>query len=256
MAKKGFFVGMLAKVTVVTLALVFGMALAGCKGDDDGGLSLNLSAIDEEVSGRTEAIEYSNISLTRSVLSEITDAATAELNIGSSSSKKTIGGDGEWFVTNGKLTLSLPAVPSNTIALSTAALDLRAIFFDISDSNELSFTVNNANFVLVYELRDSQDQSHNYLIDRSVIKRDGVTYGIMCTICYLYVDKAVTITRSAKSIMEQEDYAIAYSSINLQLKAGWNLVQLDDYRTLSGGTRTVKLADKDVPWSVNAWSNS
>jgi hypothetical protein len=33
MAKKSFFVGMLAKVTIVTLALVFGMVLAGCSDD-------------------------------------------------------------------------------------------------------------------------------------------------------------------------------------------------------------------------------
>jgi hypothetical protein len=240
MAKKNFFVGMLA------VTLVFGMALAGCKSDDDGGGGL--PAIDEEVSGR-EKIEYSDVPLTWDEEEE----DISDLNIGSSSSKKTIVGNGTWFVTAGTLTLSLPQTPSSGTA-TLATTSLSSLFGDTASGNALSLTAADASFVLVDELVDSS----NHISRDWGIQTD--TSQTRSQICYIYVNKDVTITRDAKNITQSEgedSWTAPYAAVSLPLKTGWNLVQSDmavtgTEHSFTGGY-TVKMADKDVPWNVNVY---
>jgi hypothetical protein len=65
-------------------------------------------------------------------------------------------------------------------------------------------------------------------------------------IYYIYVSGDITIAREAKTIGNR-----SYNAVNLPLKTGWNLVQVDRKRPQSGGGNhifTVKIADKDIPW--------
>jgi hypothetical protein len=221
MAKKGFFVGMLA------VTLVFGMALAGCSSDDGGGLSLNLPAITEPVSGQP-TITYTNVPLTGESIPNI---ALQTKNYGT------------WSVTDGKLSLTL-TTPSNPVILSKEVQALRDIFGDTTGANKLDLSVEDAKFVVVFNLEKTEGQD-SYKISRGAGAGDATSF-IECAIRYLYVDKDVTITRDAKTAA---DDFITYAAINLPLKAGWNLVQTDENGTQSESSNTIKLADKDVPWS-------
>jgi hypothetical protein len=50
---------------------------------------------------------------------------------------------------------------------------------------------------------------------------------------------SLTISRRSCSIA---------SSVSLSLKAGWNLVQVDEHWTQTGEAGATKIADKNIPW--------
>jgi hypothetical protein len=86
---------------------------------------------------------------------------------------------------------------------------------------------------------------HN-IIRRSNASTVQGAYKYSSEIYYIYVSGDITITRPAKTIGNR-----IYNAINLSLKTGWNLVQVNRKRPQSGGGNhifTVKIADKDLPW--------
>jgi hypothetical protein len=115
-----------------------------------------------------------------------------------------------------------------------------------------------ASYIWLEGFYQEESSYHYYSIQRSKQEFGGTTgsrYQRMSGIFYLYVGKDVTLTRAAKQATK-EDVTVTYRAINLPLKAGWNLIQLDqDTRetTATTGTTTtgiveLKIADKNVPW--------
>ncbi|GHT73413.1 hypothetical protein FACS1894124_1760 [Spirochaetia bacterium] len=230
--KKAIMVGMLAAV------LAFGLVLAGCDngnggGDDDG----PLPGIKEETTGK-ETIAYSDISV-----SGIANASYANTSNG-----YTIA------VSGGKLTLSL-TTPTYTEPVSGFGSWLFGQ--DYSSWNNATnsavytnpFTASPANVNIAVQDSFAVDSNWTESVARYWEDTDGTTYQKSSQIVYVYVSGDVALTRAAiKRNGDHGDPDTNYAAISLSLKKGWNLVQVDSNYTASGGSVTVKIADKDIPW--------
>jgi hypothetical protein len=225
---RGVFVGL----AVLLVAMV---ALTGCgdkPGDGSNGKD-TLSSIDEETTGQAE-ISYTDVALTGEGASDLTFEEYENSDDG-----YTI------EVTDGKLTLSL-TTPSSTESVSTF-FDRNLFGSDDDDFKADPDTVNITTLDAFY------NELNNCRVQRHWRDTDEKTYYKSSQIVYVYVDADVTITRAVKQF-EDEECVINWSAIHLPLKKGWNLVQVDNNDTLTGGTgtATTKIADKNVPWVVSA----
>jgi hypothetical protein len=50
-----------------------------------------------------------------------------------------------------------------------------------------------------------------------------------------------------------EDDGYTSTVLNLSLKAGWNLLQENASQTQNGGTQSVSIAAKNIPWTVSRY---
>jgi hypothetical protein len=197
-------------------------------------------AIAEPVTGRA-SITYTGIALTGDGAS-ITVPRVTNADAGT-----------ELSITGGKLTLTL-TTPAAPLAISTLPIKKDAndayngwgIFGNTNGDNALTFDPANGGVTAASIGSFSVDNSGygGYKIARGAYDTDEAGYENGTEICYIYVSGDVTITRAAKTI--GRNY---YHAINLPLKAGWNLVQVDQKRPKSGGSVfSVKIAGKDIPW--------
>jgi hypothetical protein len=81
----------------------------------------------------------------------------------------------------------------------------------------------------------------NYSISRKAVDTDNKTYQYGSQIVYVYVNQDVTLSRDAKNWeISDGEYTgnIKWAAVNLALKAGWNLVQIDSNTTANGNNMT------------------
>jgi hypothetical protein len=219
------------------------MSLAGCGDDDDGGGSpgIDLPGIEEATTGRP-TITGSNISVTGTGMLLPLAPQT--------------GYNGETFsITGGKFSFTLPASPTNSQALASNNA-LKWALFGSSTDNDYTASPDDATFVIVRDFRWNVEDT-NYTISREAYETDDdETYEISSQIVYIYTDKNVTLSRAAKDWTEShgdETYNTQWGPVNLALKTGWNLVQIDSRMTGNENNFiekvTVKIADKNVPWT-------
>jgi hypothetical protein len=86
-------------------------------------------------------------------------------------------------------------------------------------------------------------------IERYYQDTDMKTYATTSEIRYVYVNGDVTITRAAQ-IINEDGRDTAWAAIDLELKTGWNLVQIDRHETEDTKTAALKIADKEIPWKA------
>jgi hypothetical protein len=225
------------------LLLALGLVLAGCGGDDDedggGGDGLNLPELHEPTTGlKLVSNPIDGISLTGLplVLAETTDDKGVKFSI-----------------EDGKFLFRLPENPATQKTLTNWGKDLLEILFYDKAANGYTTTPNDAidaTFASVTGIHWNDD-SASYSVFREAVKTDEETYEYSSKIVYVYVNKDVTLSRTATTLTNTQ-----IGAVNLALKTGWNLVQTDRHITASGGTVssitiTVKIADKDVPWTLD-----
>jgi hypothetical protein len=246
--KRFFLFGLSAVLLALGLVLAASLTLAGCGGDDGdgGGGGLDLPGIDEETTGRS-SISGTNISVTGTGMPQALETKT--------------GSYGETFsITGGKLSFTLSASPSGAQAFASNS-GLQWKLFGNGDSD---YTVNptNALFATVSGFYWN-DGNVGYEISRAAYKTDYATYQIISEIIYVYADKDVTLSRAAKNWTQEyggQTSNYQWGAVNLALKTGWNLVQIDSDATGNENNFTekvtVKIADKNVPWMFEKYESS
>ncbi|MDR0561970.1 MAG: hypothetical protein LBG73_04710 [Spirochaetaceae bacterium] len=240
---KGLLMGMAA------IALSFGLMFASCGGDDSDD-SGGLPGITEETTGQA-TITGKDIALSG-------DGVPASL------AEQTDYNGAKFSITGGKFSFTLPAAPSYLYSFSTSGLD--SYLFEDTDG-DLAPTVSSADAKFTLVSYFSWNSGSNYYsISRQSLDTDDATYMNRNQILYVYADTDVTLSRSAKTWKEDSSksiqarassgsYTYNWGAVNLILKKGWNLVQIDSNTTVTGESikksATVKIADKDVPWTFS-----
>jgi hypothetical protein len=239
-----FFVGMLA------LALVFGFMLMGCPDDGGGGDDkLDLPPLGEQATGAA-SVTVTNAPLT------IMD------KYGNHSSAADVTGD-VWAdefstkvgtITAGKLNLTL-ATPSDDKLSPISELG-DYYFFGERPGHVLSSSDDTAKYAADHHFNVYTTGNHTtaiYKLARDAGASDFSTFWEL-EIIYIYVDTDVVLKRAAftESVVDDgEKWKEQYAAINLQLKAGWNLVQKYDYVSSPNVWDTsYTIANKNVPWVV------
>jgi hypothetical protein len=153
-------------------------------------------------------------------------------------------------VASGKLSFTLGTPGNEKLGpVSNLNGDDDSDFFGKTDSGyELTIPEPTAKYAVFQGFGKNIGQN-SYKIQRIAEDTDGATYMDYSIIVYVYVDKDVTLSRDAKSWTDNGE-TVSYTAINLPLIHGWNLVQTDLHQTETSATVTVKIADKNVPWTV------
>ncbi|MDR1096202.1 MAG: hypothetical protein LBL31_07415 [Spirochaetaceae bacterium] len=225
------------------LVVAASLTLAGCGGGGDGGDDGNLPRITELTTGR-ETVTGKDITVSGNMLPSL-DTRT--------------GFNGETYsITGGKFSFTLPESP----ALSPAS-ELRYTLFG-DDSGDYTATPDNATFAMVSSFYWKEGNT-SYSIRREVTKTDGATYRDRSEIVYVYASKDVTLSQDVKNrtVSNEKDNGTSstqWGAVNLALKKGWNLVQIDSYATVNGNNATqkttVKIATHNVPWTIDTYEES
>jgi hypothetical protein len=225
----------LAGFAVLLVAAIFTMT--GCSADDDGD---DLPPINEQTTG-VPKVEVKDVKLAGAGASKVTIVP------------QTIGeGYGTWSVTNGVLALTLDT-PIADVDLQTSTDWLSneedgGRFFGSTDTDGDDAVKTDDKDGNVNIASQSFFPSPAYYIERLKAENDDAAYVKSSNIVYIYVSKDITLSRGKVMI---PDYCATYSAFNLPLKQGWNLMQSDlNVPTGKDGTVTIKIADKDVPWTV------
>jgi hypothetical protein len=231
---------------MAALLLTFGLVFSACPTDSD-----------DDDGGPRDTIVYTDVALVPQ-RDEAEDGAASGVTV----AKITELNDGyEFSVTAGKLTLEFFR------PLNTQAIDKE---FNVNDQAQrwpfgrtdgeykLTFVPADGGRVGVRAVGslDRDEWGLDYRFNRrSEVSDDDETYRNASEIAHIYVTGDVTITRPAKTItVEDDDWRSGdYKAINLPLKAGWNLVQLDRNATFGADNTvvwTIKIADRDdIPWT-------
>jgi hypothetical protein len=101
----------------------------------------------------------------------------------------------------------------------------------------------------------------NYRLSRKTEKSDshGGNNSNSSEIVYVYASEDVVLSRAAQVVNNNINNNANWGPVNLELEAGWNLVQIDKSTTwnTSNSTSTtevtVKIADKNVPWMLRGY---
>jgi hypothetical protein len=222
----------------VTVVLLFaGFVMAGCPQPGDGsGSGLGVGGLPDlggDKTGLPADLEEPDLSL------EPGDGMTAE-DVAALDIVPDYFGNGvkSWSIENGK--------PSFELETPEYLEDISELLGDgltVTGSAEMAF------FYGFW--------SDGYDISRSKYETDEKTYERSSRIMYYYVSDDVTITSGEEQDKGSDDgvsWDYTYKASKLELKKGWNLVQTDMSTTFSEtgytGTVAVKIADKDVPWTV------
>jgi hypothetical protein len=212
---------------IIAMAAVIATGMAGCSsGDDDDDGLINLPAINEQTTGR-ESITGTNIPLEAG--QNITQAFVNSLNL----AEETYYNGSTWSIKDGKLTFFL-GTPTYTSTLDAETYHLK-------DWTDVQVSPADAQAYIFDGF-----SSYDYGVARFKAETDEKTYYRYSEIIYVYVSKDVTV--SGKS--GKDDYS-TYTALNLPFKAGWNLLQQDSSQTQDGGTLSLHIATKNVPWTVN-----
>jgi hypothetical protein len=213
-------------------------------GEDNSDIGINFPALTGEVTG------LSSITITDVGLNPYRAGGAVPATVPQQSDNGVT-----WSVNNQKLSIKFET-PTKTLPISEGVKNnpVPSLLFE-EQCGEMTISDANVNAYIwggdVYR----NDDEHVYCpIERSKITTGGTTgsaYQIISLIFYLYVEKDVTLTRAAKTFTAQ-GLPGTYRAINLPLKAGWNLIQLDqDAYENSGFKVELKIADKDVSWRLS-----
>jgi hypothetical protein len=216
------------------IALAAVITFSGCPtGDDDS----SSSGETEKVTG-IPAVEESGI-----LLVPWEDLEVESVTIPS----QPVPGMGDsWFqVTKGKLSFKLGTPDSLD---SSMIGDVYELMFGPPAAGEVE--ISGSAKIKAFRAFHYYNDSISYYIERYHSETDN-NYAKESFIYYIYVDKDCTLSRPARN-WQDEERNYNYEAVDLRLKAGWNLVQLDVGGTLplSNLTATAKIADKDVPWRL------
>jgi hypothetical protein len=233
--KQGLFTG----IAVILLAAM--LILAGCPMDDNGG------GDNDGVTGLS-TIVYTDVILQG-------DDGASTLTV----AKKTNIRDGyELEIAAGKLTLEFfKPLSTGPIDEELNNRDEYWLFGRTDGEHKLTFDPAGGGRVGVKERGgwdlNEEEESPRYGISRNFGVSNDTTE-INRQIAHVYVTGDVRITRPAKEIeVEDDDWRSgSWTAIDLPLKTGWNLVQLERHKTYAGNVVvfTLKIVDKDVdiPW--------
>ncbi|MDR2177862.1 MAG: hypothetical protein LBP20_07485 [Treponema sp.] len=158
-------------------------------------------------------------------------------------------------VTGGKLTLNLttPTNLGNESDQQGHFPGLKIMLLGSTDAApEGTFNPSDAEFCFCSSFSGTGDGS-TYYVYRYAAQTGAETYFVDITIHYVYVDKDCSIISAAKDISGTDDgvaWTDHYDKVDLSLKTGWNLIQVNRNGTEKGMTVTVKIADKDIPWEI------
>jgi hypothetical protein len=228
------------KNLLLTGLIALAAVTIGCPtGDDDSSsppTEFQFPPIDEPTTGQAQ-VTGSNISLTDYTGGDIPSTSSAY--------------EGSTFwVTGGKLSFTLdtptsfyqPGVDPDFFGRTSAGYEVT-----VSDSSTQA---------ALFEGFSSPNNGTT--IARYKFDTDGKTYQLECKIAYIYVDRNCTFSREAKEWIKTDNpsYTEKYAAFNLELKTGWNLVQTDTYAIRTEGTTTLRIATKDVPWSIVPQQNN
>jgi hypothetical protein len=201
--------------------------LTGCEdeADDDSGSP----GLGEEATGRA-TITYTDVALSGEGASDASHSDNAK--------GYTID------VTDGLMTLTLTTPTNLEKTVSNFTEEKKNLF---GDEEAVTPTPGDPKICVVRKFSSGGE----YEVRRKWEETDKTTYQRSKEIFYIYVDADVVLSRNAKGITDGELF-LSYSAINLPLKEGWNLVQVDQNIVVTnevpGGTATVKIADTNVPW--------
>jgi hypothetical protein len=235
------------------------IALAACK--NDGGdppanppTGLNLLDLDVTKSTGQSSITGTNITLTGEGAAGIIVTGGSIVDYISN-----VTTNGSFSVTNGKLSFDLgtPSSPSVVTSLNKSNSDSVDFFYRTDSDYKLTFSDSSATAVIIPGFVCSFAGSQ-YTIWRFAEAGDGVTYLQQAAIGYIYVSADCTISRQAKTWTEPgndgSSWTVDYKAFELPLKTGWNLIQIDMDVSGGGETTVLKIADKDVPWTIEKYN--
>jgi hypothetical protein len=229
--------GLTKLLGIIATAAVIAVGMAGCGGEEDidDTPGVDLLPITGETTGRPR---ITGTDITLEAEQNITQAEVYNLNLAG----ETDQGGKTWSVEGGKLTFSLKT-PDETDTLDAEMSSLGPwtnVQIDPADARAFSVTEFSA---------WGDDNKNYYTIKRHKSESEENIYNRYSEIIYLYVSKGVTVSGES----EQDDYGVTYTAFDISLKTGWNLLQWDAFRTQTGGTQILSIAEKNVPWTVTRW---
>lgn len=226
---------------------VLAISLAGCPTDGDDSSSpspstgLDLPAISEPTTGQA-AIKLTSVDLEGDIPNETLTGS----------------GDGYSFsVAGGKLNLTLNTPSNPVVGKDTGYINKNLLGGSPPDAEFAETVVPDDAKFSIPSFSGTVGGQNYYYLRRFKGETDKETYSISSEILYVYVDKDCTITRDEKSWPETDDdgktWPLKCNAVNLSLKKGWNLVQIDDNSTRELLTRTMKIASQNVPWYISTY---
>lgn len=243
-----------------TLLLAAGLVLTGCptNGGDDKGNGGDIGVGGLPPLGSGDLAKGENILLKPGYNMTATDVSHL-----SYAPTDTEDGVESWKVEDGYLSFELEKElgPQN---LDSASGLLELLGDD--GSAKWHITVNGAGTQgLAFDGFGWIDGNDRYEVSRNVIDTDDKTYQKYSRIAYIYMDDAVTLSRGEVEKSEPGHGIYTFKAFRLELKKGWNLVQEDItatfYPTMSNTTNynyttAIKIADKNVPWTVERYNGN
>ncbi|WP_043923178.1 hypothetical protein [Leadbettera azotonutricia] len=172
---------------MTALALVFGLALMGCSSDGGGG-GLDLPPIDEQTRG-VATITVTNAPLTISVNGGESTSPATSVNgyVFADGFSGNVG-----TITNGKLTLTLPAPGANTLQASSNL----SYYFGGEEEHPATVTPSNVKFLYVSGFsvcKDNTDTSeYIYWLNRDATITNLATLIEGASIGYIYLSNDAT----------------------------------------------------------------
>ncbi|MHC6204232.1 hypothetical protein ACYULU_13705 [Breznakiellaceae bacterium SP9] len=161
-------------------------------------------------------------------------------------------------LTSGKLTITLDATLLATeTPRSIASINNEPYseLFGRTDTSGTLMTISDssANIAIFTGFMAGSSELSRFASDSN-----GSKY-VYSSIAYVYVDRGLTLTRSATTERANDGSITTtsnYTPINLTLATGWNLVQMDITGRLTSSdtateTFTCKIATKNVPWLLD-----
>jgi hypothetical protein len=251
MKKNRFFGAKTPRVltAMAALLLAIGLLLTGCPTDTDG-----------EEEGPLETFGYTGVDL-EPWRSEAEDGKASDITI----SKQTALDNGyEFSVSAGKLTVEFFK------PLSTSWIDQEFnnrqggdngwTFFGRTDGDyKLTFVPEGGGRVGVRAQNnlagDEWNLGYSFFMRSHTEFKEG-EYHIESGIFFVYATGDVTITRGEKKVSGLADnwWNGKYAAVNLSLKEGWNLLQIDTKETFTPEGQdnirdhTLKIVDQGLPW--------
>jgi hypothetical protein len=240
---------------IAAIGAVLVMGMTGCDngGGDDDDKGLNLPPITEETKGRpTIAGESIPLEAGQGFSDDgVTQAFVDSLNLPGETNQNGV----TWSVTNGKLMLSL-GTPGQTSPLNEVAGSMGAwTNVQISPADVAVYMVDGFEFYTEKTNGNNWERIH-YNVAREKSESDGKTYYRSSQIIYVYVSKDVTASGQKGTDEDKDGHITTYNAFNYSLKEGWNLIQMDNYETPNSETRSIGIAAKNIPWTVNETGSS
>jgi hypothetical protein len=221
---------------IIAMAAVITIGMAGCgPGVPDDEPELDLPDIIEATIGR-DYISGTGISLGAG--RDVDLALVNTLNLAGVTDQNGV----TWSVQSGKLGFSLET-PGETRALNAAMVGSLGVWTDVQISPPDVQA-------LLLEGFSAEENGVSYSIERYAFATGSTSYKHSRIVC-LYVSGDVSVSgKSGRS------GRTSYTAFDFSLEAGWNLLQEDVSLSGNSETRSISIATKDVPWTVNGGNDN